>query len=230
MLFNFFRRRKKFQPPPPEAPDYWQRYAHLFTQKTDFGQTIHDTRFVIFDTETTVLDPAKDRILSIGAVSVQHLQINLADTFECFLRQTGTGSADTITIHGILPQDLEGGLSEAEAIHQFIDYIGDAILVGHHIGFDRSIINHATQRLLNDQLRNTTLDTARLDIRFEHLRHTYNVVPAYYTLDALCDRYQIPKSDRHTAAGDAYITAILFLKLISRLHDRGITTLGDLLR
>jgi len=230
MLFNFFKRKKKFKPPPPDAPDYWHRYCALFEQKQDRNLSITDTRFVVFDTETTGLDTQKDRILSIGAVSVKQLQINLAEAFECLIQQNAIGTADTITIHGILAQDIEEGLSEAEAVQQFVEYIGDAILVGHHINFDLGIFNQALQRILGDQLRNTVLDTARLAIRFEHLRHTYNVVPAYYTLDALCDRYQIPKSDRHTAAGDAYITAILFLKLTTRLQERGVHSLGDLLR
>lgn len=229
MLFDFFKRNRR-KPPPPDAPDYWNAYHALFEREWDSKQLIEDTRFVVFDTETTGLDIKIDRILSIGAVGVQHGQINLSDSLECLIHQPKIGSAETIKIHGILAHNMEKGKPEAEALQQFVEYIQDAVLVGHHVNFDIAIINQALQRTLGDQLQNRVLDTARLAIRFEHLRHTYNVVPANYSLDALCDRYQIPTNDRHTAAGDAFITAILFLKLVRRLQDRGLTTVGELMR
>jgi len=83
--------------------------------------------------------------------------------------------------------------------------------------------------LVKDQLKNKYLDTAKLAIRVEHLHPTQLLKPSDYTLDALCNRYKIPMHDRHTAAGDALLTSLLSLKLLSKLKKRGVKTLGDLL-
>ena len=72
------------------------------------------------------------------------------------------------------------------------------------------------------------MDTAKLAIRIEHFQHTQSLDHSEFTLDALCDRYRIPMHDRHNAAGDALLTALLFLKLLTKLRKRGIQTLKDL--
>ena len=65
-------------------PQVWETYAKSFKSKpADFSET----RFVIFDTETTGLSVNDDRILSIGAVGVTNSQIHLGDIFGCFLEQ-----------------------------------------------------------------------------------------------------------------------------------------------
>jgi len=51
-----------------------------------------------------------------------------------------------------------------------------------------------------------------------------------FSLDALCKQYQVPIRDRHTASGDALITALLFLKLIGRLEAKGVHEFGDLIK
>ncbi|MCB0644764.1 MAG: hypothetical protein KDC44_24130, partial [Phaeodactylibacter sp.] len=79
------------------------------------------------------------------------------------------------------------------------------------------------------RLQNRLVDTRDLAIRVEHVIKPDIVKPGNYTLDSLCRRYQIPMSDRHTAAGDAYITAILLLKMLHRLKKRGIANFGQLL-
>ncbi len=227
MLLNWFRNKKLNI---ADTPAYWLDYVALFKQrKWDRKQLIADTRFVVFDTETTGLDLKKDRILSIGALEVKNRQIALNQQFECLIQQTATGTQSSIIVHGLLINSVEKGFSEAEAMQAFVSYIKDAILVGHHIGFDLAMMNKTLQPLVGDYLKNKALDTARLAIRFEHFSQIYQVLPAQYSLDKLCERYQIRLSDRHTSAGDAFITAILFIKLLARLEERGVKTLGDLL-
>lgn len=214
----------------PNAPTFWREYIRLFPhKKIDKHQPITATRFIVFDTETTGLNHKQDKLLSIGAVEVLDRQIFVENTFEAFIHQAKTGTKDSIIVHGILQEDLKDGISEASALQQFLSYIGNAVLVGHHVAFDVAMMNGLVEKQIKGKLRNQTLDTFKLAIRFEHFRHAHNTVATNYTLDNLCERYQIRMSDRHTASGDAFITAILFLKLLSRLEKRGIKTLGQLL-
>mgnify|MGYP006355553467 FL=1 len=80
-------------------------------------------------------------------------------------------------------------------------------------------------------LKNKVLDTAELTKRLDFpLRNYQFAVNKEYTLDALCARYGVIPKARHTAAGAAYITAILFQKLLSDLDKKGISQVKDLKR
>jgi DNA polymerase-3 subunit epsilon len=183
---------------------------------------------VVLDTETTGVNPKKDRILSIAAVSIQNNQLEVADSFEYFI-ENDNQNPDSIHIHGILPKGKESKVSEENALKSFLEYCGNSIIIGHHIGFDMAILNQISEKLVSDQLRNQTIDTASLSIRIEKNRSDYYFTPQDYSLDALTSRYQVQTNDRHTAAGDAYMTAILFLKLLALLQKKGVDTLGKLM-
>ncbi|MCB0705618.1 MAG: 3'-5' exonuclease [Saprospiraceae bacterium] len=225
-MSNWFTNRNGKNPAIPQ----WKAYEALsFSRKRQKKRPIEATRFVVFDTETTGLNYQQDRILSIGAVSVINGQIDLSNTFEKFLIQDFAPAPESIPIHGILPQTILAGSSEAETLGAFLDYVGDSILVGHHVGFDLAITNVALQRHGCGKLRNQNLDTKMLALRVEHVLKTSFYRPDDYTLDALCMRFKLTPSDRHTASGDAYLTALLLLKLLYRLKLREVHTLGALL-
>jgi DNA polymerase-3 subunit epsilon len=83
--------------------------------------------------------------------------------------------------------------------------------VGHHIDFDVEMINAALERLDCGRLKNEALD---VDVMHRKLN---DINDKQFSLDELCTAYNIPKSDRNSSAEDAYKTALLFLKLKSRL-------------
>lgn len=79
------------------------------------------------------------------------------------------------------------------------------------------------------QIYNRCIDTARMAVRLEHPnKNPEEINWKEYSLDALCDRYNIRRTARHTAAGDAYITAQLFLKLLSRIDEKQTMTMASL--
>jgi len=226
-LKNIF---KKQLPPLPDTP-YWQAYQQSFetgyTQKTG----IRDIRFVVLDTETTGLDTKEDKILSIGAVAVKNQQIIIADRFEYYLKQVYTGNGESIKIHGILPKHNLNGLAAKEVLLLLLAYLQNSIIVGHHIGFDLAVLNRAFQEYLGGQLRNQILDTNQLAKRVNSPFYKTAIGQEQnFSLDALCKQYGVPIYDRHTASGDALITALLFLKLVGRLEGKGVLTLKDLLK
>lgn len=202
-------------------PEFWKQYSKKIKEKSP--KTIENTRFVVFDTETTGLDIANDRILSIGAIAVFDNAIDVSDSFEIYLKQDQF-KAETVEIHGILKEGKLTKLSEKDAIEQFINYIGNSVLLAHHTAFDVEMINAALKRLKLPNLKNKTIDTGILYKKLEGKKDSH------FNLDVLCQEFNIPKHDRHTAAGDAFITALLFLKILSKLKKERKLHYSDLFR
>lgn len=222
----------QLQPVDKNAPAFWQRYSTALKEQPPGSTLLSEAEFVVFDTETTGLERRTDKVLSIGAIKVRGLQVLVSDTFECLVQQEGAPSTKSAEVHGLLSSQLESGMTEQEAVEGFIDFIGNAILVGQHVAFDIAMVNQMLKRQgIKGKLRNRSVDTAHLAIRLER-RHadSHTLKNAEYSLDALCEKYNLPTDDRHTASGDAFATALLLLKLVSLAKKRGVTTVGELVK
>jgi len=172
-------------------------------------------RWVVFDTETTGTIPTRDRMVSIGALAIQDSEIVPEDSFECVIRIPFNSSA--VVVHGITKEQTEReGIEESEAVRLFSNYIGDAFLVGHHVAFDVIVLNHARVRHGLPILGNGAVDIMQLVMNLEAARAITPREDAQdYSLDGLLDHFGIGKSGRHTAMGDSFLTAMIFLKLLS---------------
>lgn len=174
-------------------------------------------RYVVLDTETTGLDPRRDRIITIGAVAVRDEEIRLDDSFEAMLKiDYNRGS---VTVHGVTRDEAAEGMDEREAVEQFLAYLGDGVIVGHHIGHDVEALNCACERHFGKRMSNRWLDTNDLCERL-------GVEIGGHELDALCARFGIVPHDRHTAGGDAFLTAQIFLRLLRIARKAGVTVYG----
>lgn len=223
-MMRFFK--KLFRKGKRNYPDFWMGYADNFDNKV--AKVLNDIRFVVFDTETTGFDIEKDRVLSIGALSLIDDTIAVNQSFEVFLYQHFY-HAENIAVHCILEEESKPRITELEALCLFLDFIGNSVLVAHHAGFDRIMINQALKRHGLPKLKNKFLDTSVL------YKRTLIASPLLqkqelYTLDELAEKFDIPTTDRHTALGDAYITAITFLKILGILKEKGNFSVKKLLR
>lgn len=216
----WFKRKKK------NYPEFWNTYKSLFSKETP--QDISKIRFVVFDTETTGFNFISDRILCIGALALENNNIRVHNSFEVYLYQE-IYNEETAKIHGILKNSKKNLVTEEEAIAQFLAYLGNAVIVAHHAMFDIQMINHALARMELPELKNKFLDTSTL-YKKTQLRSNLLQKQDFYTLDELTDKFDISKEDRHTALGDAYITAIAFLKIITALKKKKTVTLKLLLK
>lgn len=185
-----------------EHPEFWNEYISKFDKKSK--------RFVILSTETSGLNPTKDVILSIGSFAVVDNSIVIGDSFEAVLLQYKFLHEHGLSNEFIVESKMKK-LGELEAVKLFIDYIGNAVLVGHHIDFDVEMINAALERLDCGRLKNEALD---IDVMYRKLQDINN---KQFSLDELSTIYNLPKSDRNSSSEDAYRIALLFLKLKSRL-------------
>jgi DNA polymerase-3 subunit epsilon len=192
--------------------NFWKKEENLF----DENLTIEETRFVVLDTETTGFDYENDRILCIGALVLQNGIISVQDSFEVYIEQEHYDKS-TAQIHGILKAFVLKRPNELEALQQFLAFLGDSIIIAHHTVFDVTMINKALERNGLPQLVNHRLDTAILYKKTLIKSHLFKLKD-HYTLDDLADKFDISKKDRHTALGDAYITAIAFLKIVKKIE------------
>lgn len=185
-----------------EYPDFWKDYLTKFETKPN--------RFVVLSTETSGLNPDKDVILSLGAFSVVDDGIVIKDNFESVLLQYKYLQDNGLSNEFIIESKMIK-MPEPDAIEAFINFLRNAILVGHHINFDIEMLNSALERLDCGRIKNEALD---VDVMYRKLM---DVNDKQFSLDDLCEIYKIPKSDRNSSAEDAYRIALLFLKLKSRL-------------
>lgn len=185
-----------------EYPEFWKDYLTKFETKPN--------RFVVLSTETSGLNPDKDVILSLGAFSVVDDGIVIKDNFESVLLQYKYLQDNGLSNEFIIESKMTK-MPEPDALEAFINFLGNAILVGHHINFDIEMLNSALERLDCGRIKNEALD---VDVMYRKLM---DVNDKQFSLDDLCEIYKIPKSDRNSSSEDAYRIALLFLKLKSRL-------------
>jgi DNA polymerase-3 subunit epsilon len=185
-----------------DYPDFWKTYLSKFEEKSN--------RFVVFSTETSGLNRNKDVILSIGSFAIVNNSILIGDSFEAVLLQYIYLHDNGLSNEFIVESKMKK-LSEPDAIQAFIDYIGNAVLIGHHIDFDVEMINVSLERLGCGRLKNEALD---IDVMYRKLK---DINDKQFSLDELSDLFKLPKTYRNTPSEDAYTIALLFLKLKSRL-------------
>ena len=204
------------------GPSFLSRYRARFAQTWSDTTTIDRVRFVVLDSETTGLNPAADRIITIGAVAVIDGEIVLEDSFAALLKMER--NTEAVTVHGVTRDESRKGIEESQALELFLDYLGDGVIVGHHIGHDIATFDAAYGRHWGFQLANRSLDTMDLTLHLERDGAFAGRPPIrHFTLDALCEMFGVIPHDRHTAGGDAFITAQVFLRLIrlAARFDRG---------
>ncbi len=181
------------------------------------GQTL-DESFVVFDIETTGFSPVTNRIIEIGAVKVVNGEIT--DRFSTFVnpevpipfeieKLTSINDSmviDSDTIEIILPQ--------------FLEFVGDAMLVAHNANFDVSFIKENAKRM-DIPVDFTYVDTVGI-------ARTLLTGQAKYTLDAVAKNVGISLENHQRAGDDAECTAEIFVKFITMLKKDGIETLEAL--
>tara|TARA_R110002049_G_scaffold278584_3_gene457382 strand:- start:5715 stop:6380 length:666 start_codon:yes stop_codon:yes gene_type:complete len=219
-MINFFKKKET------KLPDFWIDYENTFTENVI--ENIEDVTFVVLDTETTGLDFYTDRMLCIGALKLHKNVIKINTTFEIFIKQEHYNQ-ETAEIHGILKNGKTERITELEAIKLFLTYLENSIIIAHHAHFDITIFNKALHRNNLPKLKNKVLDTSTLYKKTLIKSNLLNR-KEHYSLDELTEKFNISKKDRHTALGDAYITAIAFLKILKKLKEKKKLSVQQLLR
>ena len=182
-------------------PEFWKQYLAKFETKSK--------RYVILNTETTGLNPKKDVILSFGALAVVDDVIKIGDNFEVVILQYKYLHDNGLSNEFLIESKLTK-LTEYQAVQALVEYIGNAVLVGHRIHFDIEMINDALEKMECGKLKNEALDV-------EIMHQKFLDVTKSFSLNDLITYYKLPQSERSSSSDDAYSIALLFLKLKTRL-------------
>ncbi len=165
-------------------------------------------REVVFDTETTGLNPATgDRIVEIGCVELFN-RVETGKTFHAYFNPERAMDSVAQQIHGLSDAFLANKPLFSETVEDLLDFLGDCPLIAHNAQFDFMFLNHelgACGRLHVSQSR--MIDTLALS----KTRHP----GAKHSLDALCTRFGIDRSHRikHGALLDAQLLAQIYIEL-----------------
>ena len=191
----------------------------------DMSTTLEAQRFVVVDVESTGLNLSTDKLIAIGAVTVINGAIHFDQSLDVVLQQETASGVDNILIHGIDGTTQTSGKNPADALLEFLSFIGNAPLVAYHAWFDRSMINKATKTYLG-----MTINNPWIDLAFIAPALLPELAKGKQGLDDWTGAFNIVNTNRHNAVADALATAQLLLVLMSRAHDQNYTTLRDLIQ
>ncbi len=186
------------------TPQFWKTYLSFFESEQ------RNKRYVVFDMGTSGLDWKEDVILSIVAIGVNENAIAVGDFIDIYVQQDKFASK-SVASSGIINSSHEK-VVEAEAMIQFLNFIKGATLVGHNVNLDIEMVNQALKRLDLGRLRNDFMDTNVLYQKWKDLPEGTKT-----SLDDVCDNLKIDKNERNTISGNAYATALAFIKLKMKL-------------
>jgi DNA polymerase-3 subunit epsilon len=166
-------------------------------------------RWIVVDTETSGLDPERDRLLAIGGVAVDDEGIALDDSFEIVLKSEPTADAANVAVHGIGYAAQAAGVAAPEALAAFRAWAGNAPRVGFHADFDRAVLRRAFAGAGIPANDTPWLDLAPLASALVPNAYRYGE----RSLDDWLAAFGIECTIRHNAAADALATAELLLRL-----------------
>lgn len=194
------------QPPPP-AP---------FAAET----TLAELPVVVFDTETTGLDVQHDRMVAIGAVRLHGQRIYRSVTLDRVIDPGRPIPPRSTAVHGITDAMVAGAQRFPESFAEFTPLIEGCLLVGHNVAFDIAMLRHECELAGLDWPAPAALDTLLLAAALDPKLPSFE-------LESLGGMLGVEVRGRHTALGDALATAEVYTRLLPRLADAGVTTLGD---
>lgn len=179
-------------------------------------------RSILFDTETTGLDPATgDRVIEIAALELVG-DLPTGRSYRTLIDPERDVPEEASRVHGFTAADLEGQPKFAEVVDEFLSFIGDDPLIAHNARFDFGFLNAELKRAGRKPLA-----MARMVDTLDMARERFPGMPN--SLDALCRRFGVDLSARttHNALLDCKLLADVYVELMGgRQHGLGLVADG----
>ncbi len=193
---------------------------------------LHSLRYVVLDTELTSLDHRTNRLLSIGAIVMQGPSIRLGEQFYRVVNPQVSIPAETVVVHKLRAQDVEGGETLENTLTDFFQFIRGSVLVGHFVNIDLKILRKE-MTCTGHELDHPAVDTARVHhwmLRHGPYSEDLHVQLEKLDLSTLANFYRVDVHDAHHALSDAFLTARVWQKMLYALERDGIANLQKLLK
>lgn len=187
-----------------------------YFSEVDLTKPVEGSTFVVLDTETTGLNPKRDRLVSVGALKVRNLSLDLSEAFYRIVRAEGL-TKRSVEVHGITEEEIKKlGRPEEEVVRELLLYSKGSVLVGFNLRFDVGFIERVSEKYFGLPLLHYKLDVLSLWKR----RGSHKV-----SLADLARELDVPVANLHSALEDAFITALIFLKLVHPFRDQPLSHL-----
>lgn len=197
----------------------------LFNQ-AEWGELAHQPlrklTFVVFDTETTGLQPSQgDEIIQIGGIRIVNNRLLYDETFDQLVDPKRHIPSESVAIHGITPSMVKGQPTIDKVLPNFHHFAEGSVLVAHNAAFDMKFLR-MKEAETGVSFDHPVIDTLLLSSIVHPHQESHN-------LEEIADRLNVTIVGRHTALGDAIVTAEVLLKLIPLLESQGIQSLDEAL-
>lgn len=167
-----------------------------------------DTTFVVFDTETTGLDPLAGKVIEIGAIKFSYKKP--IDEFGTLINPECKIPWQVTKVNNITDEMVKDSPKGPEVFPKFLEFIGDAVLIAHNAKFDIDFVNAELDRLGLPRMTNRVIDTRWMSKDFFPKE-------ANYKLQTLAESFKIQVLDAHRATDDSRVCMKLFLYCVRAL-------------
>ncbi|MBI1906901.1 MAG: DNA polymerase III subunit epsilon [Rhodocyclales bacterium] len=203
-------------------PEYYDFDLFKWSEKAREidDRLLTELTYTVFDTETTGLNPSQgDEIIQIGATRIVNGKLLRHESFEQLVDPRRPLNPESIPIHGIRPEMLVNQPTIDKVLPAFHAFAQDTVLIAHNAAFDMRFLQ------LKEGMTGLVFDQPVLDTLL--LSGVLHPNQESHRLEAIAERLNLTIVGRHTALGDAIVTAEVFLKLIPLLAENGVRTLRE---
>ena len=207
----------------------FNKIKYYFEKQKLFNRvTLEQSNFAILDTETTGLRVSKgDKVISVASIKISEFKIREDVILDELVNPQIKIPEQSTRIHNIKDEDVKDKPTLIEIEDKILKFIKKSVLVGHNIDFDI--------KFLKNNAKNTNLANRMKVIQpIDTIHLTAGLFPDLknYELTSLCEHFNIKADDqvRHSALGDCWLTARLFLFLLNKAKNLGITNITGLIK
>jgi DNA polymerase III epsilon subunit family exonuclease len=183
------------------------------------ARLLSEADFVVVDVETTGAKTPPCRITEIGAYRVKEGRI--VAEFQTLVNPEMEIPPFIVHLTGITNEMVRGAPLFAQIIGDWLEFVGDAVIVAHNSNFDTRFLNHEISRVFPGlRMANAHICTVKLS------RRIFPELPNH-RLHTIAEHFEIPLHQRHRAPCDALATAEIFLRMLDHMGQHGVRDLAQ---
>lgn len=193
--------------------------TYLSTPLPDINSNIEDVDIIALDFETSGLDARQDKLLSVGFVQLQQLQIHLGSNYHNVVHHQGDLTADNVVIHQLTDNDIANGLPLKQVLDDLLTALAGKVMLAHYAKVERQFLQQGCQAIYGIKPPIAIIDSLLVSKRRFDLTGTpYD--PSRLRLVNLRQEFGLPPHYVHNALNDAIATAELLIAQVNQLVDQ----------